>query len=105
MKFSCFGFLNELGKVLNDCRSLNFDQLPDYGAIRRSFASLAEKMGYSSDSGPLDWSPRYPKTFILILDEPEISIPDERTMTIWGRTATPGWTLTVGSAMGNETRT
>jgi len=45
-----------------------------YRAIKRSFASLAERMGYSSDSGPLDWSPRYP---ILILDEPEISIPDE----------------------------
>ena len=38
---------------------------------------MAERIGYSSDSGPLDWSPRYPKTSILILDEPEISIPDE----------------------------
>jgi len=52
MKFGCSGptlsiaFPNEFGKVLNDYRSLNFDQLPNYGAIRRLFASLAERMGY-----------------------------------------------------------
>ncbi len=33
-------------------------------------------MGYTSDSGPLDWTPCYPQTPI-ILDESEVSIPDE----------------------------
>jgi len=83
MKFGCSGpmlsiaFPNEFGKVLNDCRSVNFDRLPNCGTIRHLFASLAERMGYSPDGGPFDWTPCYPQTSILILDEPEISISDE----------------------------
>lgn len=71
------GFPDEFGEMLAYSRSLKFDQLPDYGALRRSFASLAEKLSYSPDSGPLDWTPCYPKTANLILDEHEVSIPDE----------------------------
>jgi hypothetical protein len=63
--------------MLTYSRSLKFDQFPDYGAVRRSFASLAERLGYSPDSGPLDWTPCYPKTTNLILDEPEDLISDE----------------------------
>ncbi len=72
-----FGFPNEFGKLLTDSRSLNFDQLPDHASVRRSFASLAERMGYTPDSRPLDWTPCYPQISTFILDEPEVSIPDE----------------------------
>ena len=72
-----FGFPNEFGKVLTDSRSLNFDELPDHTSARRSFASLAERMGYTPDSGPLDWTPCYPQISTFILDESEVSIPDE----------------------------
>jgi hypothetical protein len=69
------GFPNEFGEVLTYSRSLKFDQLPDHGAVRRSFASLAEWLGYFPDSGPLNWTPCYPKTTKLIL---EVVIPDEK---------------------------
>ncbi|KIM75748.1 hypothetical protein PILCRDRAFT_827038 [Piloderma croceum F 1598] len=45
MKLGCSGlilstgFPNEFGEVLTYSRSLKFDQLPDYGAVRRSFSS------------------------------------------------------------------
>jgi hypothetical protein len=80
MKLGCSGlvlstgFPNEFGEVLTYSRSLKFDQLPDYGAVRRSFSSLAERLGYSPDSGPLNWTPYYPQTTSLI---PEVLIPDE----------------------------
>ncbi|KAF8067461.1 putative casein kinase-1 hhp1 [Lyophyllum atratum] len=83
MKLGCSGpilsagFPSEFGEVLTYSRSLEFDQLPDYEAVRRSFVGLAERLGYSPDSGPLNWTPRYPKTTNLILDEPEVFIPDE----------------------------
>ena len=79
MKSGCSGldlsasFPNEFGEMLNYSRSLKFDQLPDYGAIRRSFTSLAERLGYS-DNGPLKWTPCYPETANLI---PEVVIPYE----------------------------
>jgi hypothetical protein len=80
MKLGCSGlilsagFPNEFGEMLTYSRSLKFDQLPDYGAVRRSFASLAERLGYYPDSGPLNWTPCYPKTTNFI---PEVLIPDE----------------------------
>jgi hypothetical protein len=80
MKLGCSGlilstgFPNEFGEMLTYSRSLKFDQLPDYRAVRCSFASLAERLGYSRDSGPLDWTPCYPKTSNFI---PEVLIPDE----------------------------
>jgi serine/threonine protein kinase len=83
MKLGCSGpilstgFPNEFGGVLTYSRSLRFDQLPDYGGVRRSFASLANRLGYSPDSGPLNWTPCYPEITNLILDEPEILISDE----------------------------
>jgi len=68
------GFPNEFGLMLTYSRSLKFDQLPDYGAVRRSFASLAESLGYSPNNRPLNWTPCYPKTTDLI---PEVLIADE----------------------------
>lgn len=80
MKLSCSGlilstgFPNEFSEMLNYSRSLKFDQLPDYGAVRRSFTSLAKRLGYSPDSGPLNWTPCYPQTTNLI---PDVLIPDK----------------------------
>ncbi|RDB25721.1 Casein kinase I hhp1 [Hypsizygus marmoreus] len=71
------GFPNEFGELLTYSRSLEFGQLPDHGAVRSSFAGLTEIMGYSPNSGPLDWTPCYLKSTNPILDEPEVSIPDE----------------------------
>ena len=68
------GFPIEFGEVLTYSRSLKFELLPDYRAVRHSFASLAERLGYSPDSGPLNWTPCYPQTTNLI---PEVLIPDE----------------------------
>ncbi|CAL1706373.1 unnamed protein product [Somion occarium] len=70
------GFPDEFGELLTYSRSLKFDQLPDYGAIGRSFTSMADRMG-CFDSGPLDWTPCYPKTTGTLADEPEVSIPNE----------------------------
>ena len=48
-----FLFYGFSGEVFTYSRSVKFDQLPDYGAVRRSSASLAERLGYP-DSGPLN---------------------------------------------------
>ena len=34
-------------------------------------------MGYTPDSTPLDWTPCYPQISTFILNDPEVSIPDE----------------------------
>ncbi|KIM72019.1 hypothetical protein PILCRDRAFT_16515 [Piloderma croceum F 1598] len=80
MKLVCTGlilstsFPNEFSEVLTYSRSLKFNPLPNYEAVRCSFASLAERLGYSPNSGPLNWTPCYPKTINLI---PEVLIPDK----------------------------
>ena len=63
--------------MLTYSHSLKFGQVPEYGVVRRSFASLAEGLGYSLDSGPLDWTPCYPQTANLILNDLEVSLPNE----------------------------
>ncbi|KAF8961849.1 kinase-like domain-containing protein [Flammula alnicola] len=72
----CTGFPDEFGELLTYSRSLKFDQLPDYLEVGRSFASLAERMGYSPISGPLDWTPCYPTTTNPMPDEPDVLISD-----------------------------
>lgn len=75
-RFLSAGFPNEFDDMLTYSRSLEFNQLPDYRAVRRLFTSLAERLGYSPDSGPLNWTPCYPQTTnlvfkILILNKEE----------------------------------
>ncbi|KAG6380543.1 putative casein kinase-1 hhp1 [Boletus reticuloceps] len=70
------GFPNVFGELLTYSRSLTYDQLPDYDALRASFADLANELGYSN-KGPLDWTPCCPHPTTLALEEPEVSIPDE----------------------------
>ncbi|KAF8131414.1 putative casein kinase-1 hhp1 [Boletus edulis] len=70
------GFPNVFGELLTYSRSLTYDQLPDYDALRASFADLANELGYSNE-GPLDWTPCYPHATTLALEEPNVSIPDE----------------------------
>ncbi len=67
------GFPVEFGDLLDYSRSLNFDQLPDYGMFRRLFAALGE----GRSDGPLDWTPYNPQTTSCILDEPQLEIPGE----------------------------
>ncbi|KAK0233861.1 putative casein kinase-1 hhp1 [Armillaria fumosa] len=79
MKLSCSGkrlsegFPVEFGDLLDYSRSLDFNQLPDHGILRRLFASLA---GEPSD-GQFDWTPCYPQTVKIVLDEPKVETPDE----------------------------
>jgi hypothetical protein len=71
------GFPDIFGEVLTYSHSLKFGQLPDFRAVRRSFTSLAEKLHFSLEGEPLDWTPCHPKPKIHLV-EPEISIPDEK---------------------------
>ena len=73
----CDGFPQEFSKLLTYSRSLTFEQHPDYVQLRLSLATLAETMGCSADGGSLDWTCCCPKTTNLILDDPDVSIPDE----------------------------
>ncbi|KIL64828.1 hypothetical protein M378DRAFT_564851 [Amanita muscaria Koide BX008] len=75
----CDGFPQEFSKLLTYSRSLTFEQHPDYVRLRLSLATLAERMGYSADSGSLDWTYAccYPKTTNLILHDPDVSLPEE----------------------------
>ncbi|KAK0209309.1 hypothetical protein DFS33DRAFT_1272338 [Desarmillaria ectypa] len=82
MKLSCSGkdlsesFPVEFGNLLDDSRSLDFNQLPDYGMFRCLFANLDEGMSESSD-GRLDWTPCYPQTSKCLLDKPKVEISCE----------------------------
>ncbi|KAK0450510.1 putative casein kinase-1 hhp1 [Desarmillaria tabescens] len=76
MKLSCSGkdlsegFPIEFGDLLDDSRSLDFNQLPDYGRFRRLFGG--------SSNGPLDWTPCVPAQInTRVLDEPELEILGE----------------------------
>ncbi len=71
MKDLSSGFPVEFGDLLDDSRSLDFDQLPDYRSFRRLFAALDEGIS----DGPLNWTPWDPQTMICILDDPQLDIP------------------------------
>ncbi|KAI6095397.1 hypothetical protein EDD16DRAFT_1733395 [Pisolithus croceorrhizus] len=70
-------FPSRFGERLTYSRSLAFDQFPNHNSPRDSIANLADKLGFSVDNGPLDWTPCYPKTTNPIPDEPTLSIPDQ----------------------------
>lgn len=85
LKSACSGptlsadFPREFGELLTYSRSLTYNQLPDYETLRASFVDLANRMGYSPNNGPLDWTPCYPHVTNLTLEDPTVSIPDEDT--------------------------
>ncbi|KAK0450533.1 uncharacterized protein EV420DRAFT_1646448 [Desarmillaria tabescens] len=59
--------------LLDENRSLDFDQLPDYGRFRGLFGSITE----GRSDGHLDWTPCVPQTNACVLDEPQLEIPGE----------------------------
>ncbi|KAF9220336.1 kinase-like protein [Gyrodon lividus] len=71
------GFPSKFTELLTYSRSLTFGQFPDHGALMDSFASLASRLGFSLDNGPLNWTPCYPQTTNPILEEPTVFIPDK----------------------------
>ncbi|KAK0218473.1 putative casein kinase-1 hhp1 [Armillaria nabsnona] len=79
MKSSCSGkdlssgFPVEFGDLLDYSRSLEFDQLPDYGTFRRLFVALIEGMS----DGLLDWTPCITQLKPCLVDEPQLGIPPE----------------------------
>ncbi|KDR71090.1 hypothetical protein GALMADRAFT_102820 [Galerina marginata CBS 339.88] len=90
--FLSTGLPDEFGDLLTHSRSLEFDRLPDYVESRRSLVILAEKLGLGNTSNdePLDWTACYPGLAPLVVDEPEVSTPDEEededdTADDWGK--------------------
>jgi casein kinase I family protein HRR25 len=51
----CRGFPDEFGIFLNYCRTLNFDEKPDYSYLRKLFRNLFVREGYQYDY-VFDWS-------------------------------------------------
>ncbi|XP_036595758.1 casein kinase I-like [Trichosurus vulpecula] len=56
----CRGFPPEFGIYLNYCRSLGFDETPDYSYLKQLFNLLLKSMGQPHEHGedPFDWSLR-----------------------------------------------
>lgn len=50
----CKGFPQEFAQYLNYCRSLNFEDKPDYSYLRKLFRELFMREGYKYDS-MYDW--------------------------------------------------
>ncbi|PBK77698.1 kinase-like protein [Armillaria solidipes] len=67
------GFPVDFGDLLDYSRSLDFDQLPDYGISRPLFANWAEGIS----DGPLDWTPRDTHTPTYVLDDPQLEISED----------------------------
>lgn len=53
--FSCLSLLGEFATYLNFCRSLRFEDKPDYPYLRELFRGLFHKLGYTYDY-VFDWS-------------------------------------------------
>lgn len=51
----CRGYPNEFATYLNFCRSLRFEDKPDYAYLRELFRTLFHKLGYAYDYN-FDWS-------------------------------------------------
>lgn len=45
----CEGLPEEFGKYLNYCRSLKFEEMPDYTYLRKQFRDLFNRLGYKYD--------------------------------------------------------
>ncbi len=54
-EFLCRGFSNEFAIYLNYCRSLRFDDKPDYSYLRKLFRDLFIREGFQYDY-VFDWS-------------------------------------------------
>lgn len=54
-EFLCRGFPNEFAIYLNYCRSLRFDDKPDYSYLRKLFRDLFVREGFQYDY-VFDWS-------------------------------------------------
>ena len=54
MLFALFS-LGEFGTYLNFCRTLKFEDKPDYAYLRQLFRSLFHKLGYTYDY-VFDWN-------------------------------------------------
>jgi hypothetical protein len=67
----CGDVPSEFVDFLEDSRSLQFGQMPDYDAIKNSFSKLIQRAGYSL-RGPLDWRP-HKRRCTIQLEEPDLS--------------------------------
>ncbi|KAF8550751.1 hypothetical protein OG21DRAFT_1513592 [Imleria badia] len=71
------GFPRPFGFMLSYARSLKYNQLPDYIALRGSLSCPANLDYSPHNDGPLDWTPCYPHVINLTLEEPTVSIPED----------------------------
>ena len=51
----CKGFPPEIGQYMNYCRTLSFDDKPDYSYLRKLFREVFSKEGYKYDA-MYDWT-------------------------------------------------
>ena len=78
IKLLCHGFVYRYSKsILTYSRTLDFNQLPDYDSLGELYTNVVERMGYSPNAGPLDWTPSYPEIANFYQLEPEVLIPNE----------------------------
>lgn len=55
VEIQCKGLPIEFATYLNYCRSLKFDDKPDYPFLRRLFKDLYERLGFKTDYA-YDWT-------------------------------------------------
>lgn len=97
-------FPSKFGERLTDSRSLAFDQFPDHNSPRDSIANLADKLGFSVDNEPLDWTPCYPRLPTRSQMNPRSqSLIGTGTVTV--TLISDGPTLIFGTAKGGEIKT
>lgn len=65
----CKGYPEEFGTFLNYCRSLRFDEKPDYSYMRRLFRGLFVRQGFQYDY-VFDWSIQHADS-----SEPKAAVP------------------------------
>ena len=56
----CKGYPSEFATYLKYCRSLRFDERPDYSYLRQLFRDLFGRSGYEDDN-VFDWTPKFQK--------------------------------------------
>lgn len=54
VKNLCNGYPKEFENYINQCRSLEFDEKPDYAGMRKMFKDLFQRLGYTFDY-QYDW--------------------------------------------------
>uniref|UniRef100_A0A4X1U4P2 non-specific serine/threonine protein kinase n=1 Tax=Sus scrofa TaxID=9823 RepID=A0A4X1U4P2_PIG len=91
----CKGYPSEFATYLNFCRSLRFDDKPDYSYLRQLFRNLFHRQGFSYDY-VFDWN------MLKFVSVPPAAEPSPPSSDATGRAS--GGVADVGSARASETK-